>query len=206
MITLIVLVPVSLAQNLILNGSFEMNSATETMFNMSNGTFNSVVADATAFGDAEEIDLMLGAPYGLPPVDGKWKLGIHRQSVGGATDAFAFHLSSPLVAGEVYHLDFYAHAETSFDPDVGPVEIGLSSSATSFGTLLFSTGALSTTSWTHFTHSFMAPSSASFVTVQVGDTETWAHIDNFTLVPEPASMLACGIGLAILAARRRVKA
>lgn len=192
--------------NLILNGSFEQNNASDTQYNMTNALFNSTVSNVTAFGNAEEIDLIQGNPYGLAPTDGRWKLAIHRRfAPDGPVDAFALHLSSPVIAGQSYTLEFDAHAETSFDPGLGPVEIGLSSSATSFGTLIFSTGNLSTTSWTRFTHSFVSPVNASYITVRVGNTETWAHVDNFVLVPEPSTVVALTTGLAgMMALRRRM--
>ena len=170
------------AQNLILNGSFEDNSASGTVFNMTNAEFNATVADATAFGSAEEIDLMdASAGFGLAPVDGDFKLGIHLFTVGhGATDAFSFDLSSPIVAGTTYTIDFWAHAVTNVSPGRDPVEIGVSSSAASFGTLVFTSGSLSTGSWSHFMSDFVAPVSGDFLTVRPSGM-TWAHIDNFSL-------------------------
>jgi hypothetical protein len=195
----------ALGQNLILNGSFEGNTALDTIFNMSNGLFNVTVLDATGFGDAEEIDLMKGAPFGLSPVDGDWKLGIHRQSVGGPGDAFAFHLSEPIVAGTAYTVSFAAHAEISFDPGVGPVEIGVSTSATAFGTLVYTSGLLTTTVWSSFSGDFVAPMDAAYLTVRPSASqETWAHVDKFslTVVPAPAAGVIAGGALLVLRRRR----
>lgn len=192
------------AQNLIKNGSFENNNAGATVFNMTNATFNATVNDATAFGSAQEIDLMFGAPYGLVPVHGDFKLGIHKQS-GGPVDAFSFDLTGGIVAGSSYDLDFWAHAATDFDPGTEPIEIGISSSSVSFGTLVYTSGALATGSWTNFTNTFIAPVNASYVTVRNSSgTETWAHIDDFslTLVPSPTTLAPLG-AMALLAARRR---
>src|SRR5262245_39265898 len=91
------------AQNLILNGDFEFNTAGGTFFNMNNAQFNGTVANATAFGTAEEIDLMTGNPYGLPPAHGNWKLGIASES-GGTYDAFSFSLSMPVMTGRAYRV------------------------------------------------------------------------------------------------------
>src|SRR5262245_20867910 len=83
------------AQNLIINGSFETNTAGVTSYNLSNAAFNATVGSATAFGTAEEIDLItFGSPYGSPPQDGSWKLAIHTQLNGTFYDAFSFNLSS----------------------------------------------------------------------------------------------------------------
>ena len=66
--------------NLLLNGDFETNTASGTMFNMSNANFTATVSAATAFGSAEEIDLVTGTDFGIAPQSGSWKLGIHTQN------------------------------------------------------------------------------------------------------------------------------
>ncbi len=190
-------------QNLIINGSFEDNTAGGTMFNMDNATFNVTVDDATAFGDAQEIDLMLGAPFGLMPVDGDYKLAIHRQS-GGPVDAFSFDLTGGLVAGNVYTIDFWAQAVTDFDSGNDPIEIGISGSASSFGTLVYTTAALSTNSWVNYTSTFTAPINADYLTVMnATGAGTWAHIDAFTLVPAPGALALLSMGGLALTRRRR---
>jgi hypothetical protein len=200
--------PVAHGQNLILNGSFEDNTANVTMFNMSNAEFNAIVANATAFGDAEEIDLILGTGgFGLAPIDGDWKLAIHRQA-GGATDAFSFDLMNSIVAGTTYRLEFWAHAVTDFDPGTEPVQIGISTSATSFGTLVFATGQLSVGSWTQYIADFTAPINADYLTVQnAPGTQTWAHIDAFslTVVPAPSAFAMLALGGIFGRTRRRTR-
>jgi hypothetical protein len=193
------------AQNMIINPSFESNTAGGSMSNMSNATFNATVNNATAFGAANEIDLYQGNPFGLPPVHGQWKLAIHKQSTG-AVDAFSFDLNNNIVAGQLYHLEFSAHAETTFDPGTQPVEIGISNSAAAFGTLVYTSGALAVNSWTQYTTNFVAPVNASYLTVQNSQgTNTWAHIDDFrlTLVPAPSSLALLGLGGVACARRRR---
>lgn len=193
----------AMGQNLILNGSFEDNTAGGDLFNMDNATFNVTVDDATAFGDAQEIDIMFGAPYGLMPVDGDYKLAIHRQT-GGPVDAFSFDLSSGLVAGNVYTVDFWAQAVTDFGGGSDPIEIGISSSASSFGTLVYATPGLSTSSWVNYTSTFTAPIDADYLTVMNSAAgETWAHIDAFTLVPAPGTLALLGMGGLAITRRRR---
>jgi hypothetical protein len=191
--------------NLILNGDFENNTASATMFNMQNALFTSTVAAATAFGTADEIDLITGSPFGLPPVSGNWKVAIHRSSSGN-NDAFSLDLSAPVVAGQSYVLDFFAQRVTTFDAGVGAVQVGISGDATAFGTLLFS-GVADTTSWTHFTFAFLAPVNGQFLTVQIDPdaAPTWAHLDNFSLtaVPEPTALALLMVGLGCAAVRRR---
>lgn len=195
--------------NLILNGSFESNTAGTTVYNMDNVSASSIVADINAYGAAAEIDLMetVSDIYGLDPIHGSYKLGIHTVTPGGAQDEFSFDLSSGIVAGTDYDLSFYAHAVTDFDPGTNGVEIGVSTSATSFGTLVYSTGALSTTAWGLYSTTFTAPISGAYLTVRsYGGEETWSHIDGFdlTVVPEPTSLVVLGVGaLALLRRRRR---
>jgi hypothetical protein len=191
--------------NTIINGDFENNTAAGTAFNLSNAQFNSTVADATAFGEASEIDLINGNPYGLLPQSGNWKLAIHRSSTGN-NDTFTFNLSAPIVAGQTYTLDFYAQAVTVFDAGNGAVQVGVSSSATSFGSLVFS-GVPSTAAWTHFSQDFVSPVNGSCLSVQTDPNAapTWNHIDNFSLtpVPEPAALTLLAVGFAATVATRR---
>lgn len=205
--TLVLVIAHESSANLILNGNFESNSASMTMYNMSNTTFNAVVPNATAFGSGQEIDLITFGGFGLAPASGNWKMAIHCcDSVGGGSDAFALHLSAPITTGQSYVLDFFASAEQTFDPGLGPVEIGISSSATSFGTLFFQTSnSLSTTSWDHVTQTLVAPVSGSFLTVRLAQSiDTWAHIDNFSLnaVPEPGSLIILAVGALVLVRHR----
>lgn len=194
------------AQNLIMNGSFEHNSAHGTIYNMSNAEFNATVERATAFGSADEIDLMdPSSVYGLPPIDGLFKLGLHRREPGVGTDAFSFDLSSSIVVGTTYTISFWAHAVLDFSPGLSPIEIGISGSATSFGTSVYTSGSLSARSWSHFTGDFVATVGGDFLTVRPIDREeTWAHIDDFsiTVVPTPATGILFGLG-GLLACRRR---
>ena len=136
----LVMAPSLHAQNLIINGDFEINTASECDFNLDNIEFNATVSNATAFGTAEEIDVMTaadGCGFGSPPQSGDTKLAIHSQSPGGRFDAFSLDLSSPIVAGNTYTLVFYAEPVFDFSPDAGAVEVGLSNNPTDFGTLVF---------------------------------------------------------------------
>lgn len=151
-----------------MNGDFENNSASVTAFNLSNAGFNATVADATAFGTAEEIDLVTGVDFGIAPQSGDWKLGLHTQQVTGLFDAFSLSLSSGVVSGTSYDLQFYGALLADFNNATGPIEIGLSSSSTAFGTLIFSGTPTSADSWTLFSSTFIAPVSGSFLTVRTG--------------------------------------
>ena len=202
----VVLVGVALDQiraaEMILNGDFENNTASGIDYNMTNSEFNATVADATAFGTAEEIDIITGNSVEFPPQSGNWNLHIHTQrpSLSDKYDAFSLDLSSPVFAGSSYTLSFYAANY------IGDVQVGLSNSATDFGTLIFSERP-NPGAWTFFSTSFEAPSNASFLTVRNElSREVRTSVDNFSLVPvpEPSALTLLALGaLGILAYGRR---
>jgi hypothetical protein len=193
------------AAPIILNGSFESNSAGGTLFNMSNASFNATVSNATAFGTAEEIDLVTDGAYGIAPQDGNWKLGLHTQS-SGLYDAFSLVISEALVAGQTYDLSFYAARNSGY---IGTIDVGLSTSATAFGSLIAVGYPTSASGWDHFTTTFVAPNSGAFITVRTLNADDYAFVDNFSLggttsVPDPGStLLLLGMGLVGLRAWRK---
>lgn len=182
------------AQDLVINGDFEANTAFATEFNLSNTEFNSTVSFATGFGDQlgdGEIDVMNDSSgFGLAPQSGDWKLGIASDG-GGPVDAFALELSAPVVSGELYQLEFFAHAVVeSFSPDVAEVQVGISDSSSDFGAEVFS-AAPSSTVWKDLGGTFVAPAGGSYLTVRQGNADGWNHVDNFSLVavPEPSALV-----------------
>jgi hypothetical protein len=189
---------VNLTGNLINNGDFEINTfAPLCYFNLPNANVTAGLAGITAYGAAQEIDVMTdGTPclFNLPPQSGRTKLAIHRQNPasGAVSDEFSFDLSSPITFGNVYTVTFYAISDPYIDPDIGAVDIGLSSSPTAFGTSVFA-GTPSTSAWTLLTNTFVAPVNAAYLTVRVvPGVQAWIHIDNFSLIAGGPTPVADG--------------
>ena len=197
---------VAAAANLVFNGSFEANTAAATIYNMTNAGWTATVANSTAFGASQELDLMtLDNVYGSPPPDGLWKAGLHTHAGATALDAFSLTLSSSVVAGQTYRLRFSAESVTDFSSVLGIVSIGISGSATAFGNQVFSASP-GASGWTQYDQTFVAPASGSYLTVSsVANNDGWTHVDNFQLeaVPEPATWAVVGVGPALLAWWRR---
>ena len=191
--------------NMILNGSFENNTAGGTLYNLVNADFSAIMANATALGTSQELDIMHTSNFfGLAPVDGDYKVALHYRADGGV-DAFSFDLSNSIVAGRQYTVSFWAQTVMDFDPGREPLLIGISNSATDFGTQVFSTGPISPSSWQYFEHTFIAGSDAAYLTVAngTGPNPTWIHVDDFRLVPAPGSVGVLALGGLVAMRRRR---
>jgi hypothetical protein len=195
------------ATNITLNGDFEINNGTDAV-NVTNAMFNTIVSNAIAFGTAQEIDIVKSSNFGLAPVSGNWKVGIHTR-IDGLFDAFSLALTSPLVVGNSYSLQFFA---AKLDPclavdgcPAGNISVGLSSTATALGTELYTGTPSNGNSWTQFNFNFVASTTGSFLTFTNTNLGGFSFIDNVSLsdsptgVPEPSTTLLIGGALAVLA-------
>ena len=152
---------------------------------------------------------MTGLAFGIAPIDGDWKLGLHTQT-NLFQDAFSMSLSSGIVAGTSYDLSFYGALLNGFGSTAGNIEVGVSNSASAFGTLVVAGTPASDLFWSSFASTFVAPVSGSFLTVRTeGQPNVYVFVDDFSLdvsgdpVPEPATLFLLGSGLLGLSARRR---
>jgi hypothetical protein len=164
----------------------------------------------TAYGVREGIDIQtIGSGYGQAPQDGAWKAS-PASDASGQSEEFSMTLTGPLTPGAAYDLSFSVERLTSGAFNGGTVQIGVSTSATHFGTQIASATAPAV-GWLLASSSFTAPVAASYLTVRLTTTtSSWVGLDNFVLdaspVPEPAPAAMLGAGSAaimFLRARRR---
>lgn len=208
--------------NMVLNGDFEITSAGDTLSNQTNIAFTGLMSDAVGFGAADELDIVkntnnhLSAPSAY---SGEYKLGMHRQSaLPNPADALTLTLDYVTTAGESYDLSF-ATAGWLYSDGFATLEIGLSTAADSFGTLVYAGAATSISTWNLYSTSFSAPISADFlsVRVQAGTGKAYGFVDAFSLegpapsggsaVPLPAAapLALLGLGAMALVGRRRAR-
>src|ERR1700752_3177684 len=127
----VALVNFCFGQNII-NGNFEIHSATYDIINMSNSESNSKLRDIYSFGSYGDVDIIKSSSYGGGGAqDGTWYLAI----TGGGTDIIAMTLSQPLIQGKKYTLSFYDRKDNSYP--ASPIQIGLSTDNNSFGTVIY---------------------------------------------------------------------
>ncbi len=167
-----------LAQTII-NGSFENTSG--GCQHIANATYNSSMQNSVGFGTASQLDIMdAGCGYGTPQ-NGSWMVGMACDINGTMTDAFSLALSAPLVIGNSYTLTYYDSKNPTYATN--PVEIGISTSSTAFGTQVY-LSPTPTTTWAQRTVTFTATVAATYITAHVvGNAYSWTHVDDFVLTP-----------------------
>lgn len=192
------------AQNLVINGDFEVNGAPGTMFNNSNALFTATMATSSAFGGSDELDIVTANDFGIPAQSGAWKVGMHqRTNDPNNVDAFSLALSAPTNPGQAYTLSYFATAlPGSF---ISSLEIGLSNNPADFGVLIHSGTPADAVSWSAFSTGFVAPGSFAFLTVRntTQPADGYVFVDNISLVPAPGAAGVLGAWLLVAGRRRR---
>lgn len=161
------------------NGSFESTTASMYCeYNLDNASFNSMMSSVIGYGVGEELDILIAGCYNPSIPDGVRAVGL----AASPSDEISIPVSPALVAGQSYSFTFRAYAEMSFRPR-GDIQIGASTSASAFGTLIF-TGVTNASAWRLFTVSFIAPNNATHITVRniVDGVIHWNHVDDFRFV------------------------
>jgi len=196
------------AQNII-NGSFENNTATSYIIDLSNVQYNATIASSSSFGKSVigsligNIDLLktggfLWPSWTVKAQEGDWfiapaEMGEYHINGNGDTilgwsfpDAFSLELDDTLSTGSWYTLSFYSkhkHPPGSFLYASGRVSVGMSHYPDSFGVVI-DTSAYTDTAWAQQSVHFQASSNFGHITCrpvreQIG--MNWAFVDNFVL-------------------------
>jgi gliding motility-associated-like protein len=164
-----------------INGDFENNTspAGTNQVNLSNASYNAMMANSIAFGSYGDMDIITTAIYDGPPQSGSWYVAF----TGGGSDAISLELTSPLVAGNSYTVSFWDRAPASWIPQ--PFQIGVSTTSASFGTTVYTAPTPVYSVWTNRIATFVAPVSGQYITVQLSGAYSlsdWAQVDNFSFV------------------------
>ena len=187
-------------QNLVLNGSFELNNATSCFNPMDdNIEYNNTLFYSKSFGDdystgIASLPCWVCSPsvlWGGQPQDGNWVLGldgVHQIIVVPPPLDTTVHnikqgkvsleLAIPLLDNKRYKLSFYAKSPPTdvstlfcFTKKGNFVSVGISNSDTAFGTLLLTTP-LADTSWQEYTYVFENQNEEQYITIEVGLNDT----------------------------------
>ena len=182
--------------NLVLNGSFEFNTATAcySPFN-NNNEYNNTIVYSKSYGDDYTVGVFkLPCLACSPPIlwggeakEGDWVLlldGFHEIIIVPPPLDTTVHnikqgkvslaLDSPLLGAKRYKLTFYAKSPPTDIPTPfcltkkgNYVEVGISNNDTTFGTHLLTTP-LADTSWQEYTYVFETQNSEEYITIQAG--------------------------------------
>ena len=167
-----------------LNGDFEINTASVDVINPGNTTFNNTMSDVEAFGPAGNVDIVTSASYTGGPQSGSWFIGIHET----VEDQVTLKLSAPLVSGSSYSITFW-DKKFAGHPTI-PFDIGLSTSATSLGTTIYTTPSPAINgTWTQRTFAFVAPNNGQYISVNIPSlANNYVQVDNFSIIPLGVSL------------------
>ncbi|MBT8231390.1 MAG: hypothetical protein HKO66_01275 [Saprospiraceae bacterium] len=179
------------SQNIIIDGSCEGHNTNGCDYNNSDTNFNGHFTNLTAFtfNGSGEIDIMRSTScIGENPPVGATHLGIAHNGDLNRWDQFSFNLTTPIVAGADYDISFWLDVVQYSNQSEGNLEIGISTTSTSFGTLAFTATAPLIDPYTYITGSFTAPIAGNYLTVRPQATgatnRCWLHVDGFELLGE----------------------
>ena len=171
----------SYSQN-VLNGDFEINTLSSCSINNPNNSFNLIMSDCFAFGNASQIDIQDSLCGYSAPASGNWFISL-ASSLPWLTDWLSLKLSSMIVSGNSYQLSFYHKANNILTVgQLDSLEIGISSDTIGFGTKIYSVQPQPISNWTLTTFTFTAPITGQFITVgNKGYHAGWNFIDDIKL-------------------------
>ncbi len=172
----------------ILNGDFEIHSLDTCAFNLENVEFNAVMENVFAVGTENAMDVQTDSCGFFPTISNNWYVSLSQRPTG-PVDQISLEIDQPLEEGTMYQLSYYELADTSSNPvnfnSNMPLEIGLSTSVSSFGQVIYSS-IPEPDVWTLRTFEFSAPNNGRFITVRMaGESglKGWNFVDNLQLGP-----------------------
>jgi len=183
----------SFGQNMILNPGFEntiLGSGCHT--NQSAAAVTTGLNDVTAFygGTSDGIDVGVNsACYAGGANTGAVHVVLAGLSGPNMFESLSFDLMSPIVIGQTYNISFYAANSNNINPE--SLKIGVSNSASSFGTLEATVSLGTSSLYVQYSTSFTATSGGAYLTIEPGALgEFWFGLDDFelTLISPPCSI------------------
>ena len=177
-----------------LNGDFEINSAVGDQINLVNSSYDALMNNSAAFGTFNgggagggDMDIITTSTYCGLAASGNWYVAM----TSGGSDAFSLELSSPVIIGNSYTISFYDRSCPGQTPGE-PVLIGVSTVNNGFGTLVYTAPApIHNGIWTQRTCTFIAPFTASYITVTCGGAfsgSPWTQVDGFAFQNSTATI------------------
>ena len=186
------------AQNLILNGSFEQNSANSCYMDYNDSNPYGITNYGSYFYLFKDSCLVCSPPvyWGGGAQDQHYFLEVANDYSTITFSRFSFILSIPLSNNKNYNLSFYIRKPPppleGCGNDVGnnKIKVGISNNATNFGTHLI-TSPLGDSIWTQYSIVFNTQNAETFVIVEAGEDSSnlGLHIDNFVLVETTVSAI-----------------
>jgi len=200
--------------NLILNGSFEINTETQCYSAMFPVDWNPTVNYITSYGSNAAIinDSCITCQYfpnfymGGGAQEGHWLNAVHSTPYFTPTGTIwgrsmlSFHLSDTLHSSTNYKLSFYIKKPLEYPTDTtqcynidnNSIKIGISNNATNLGTVIYNSP-LGGVDWTQYSVVFNTINMERYITLEVdtGDTNNYVvYTDNFVLeeTSEPATV------------------
>jgi len=172
----------SIYSQIILNGDFENNTASQCHLNLSNLNFNTMMSNSFAFGLNNEIDIQNSScGYGNPE-HGNWFISLATNPTSFFPDGLSLTLNSPFFIGNTYEISFFEKACTTYHPTIDTLLIGISSDSTLFGNQIYSSCSI-VNIWTQKNFTFTAPLTGKYLTIKnKGDVAGWNFIDDFQIV------------------------
>jgi hypothetical protein len=204
LITLLFCAFTAKAQNLILNGSFELNNLTQCYDDLTSIYWNNTVDYTTSFGYTivlhKDSCLRCSPPtfWGGGAAEGNWMSALVSKPFNlpageiWAQSKLSFDLNYPLDNEKNYKLSFYIkeppdiplNSTGCLESPSNFIHIGISNSPTSFGTHIYSSP-LGDSIWKLYSMVFNTQNSEGYITVEIDTgniSQYGVFIDNFVLV------------------------